>query len=294
MSHRYYSVLQAIQEAQALFAGSDIFYGHGTDNPVDEAYALVLDALHLSHTLSDEVLHDLPVEHPERLYALMQQRVVQRTPVPYLTHTAWFCGLAFYVDERVLIPRSPLAELIEVGFAPWCEPDQVRQVLDLCTGSGCLAITCAYAFPQAQIDAVDISVAALAVAHINITQHQCTDRVQVCAGDLWEAVPRHGYDIIVSNPPYVGEEEMQALPKEYHAEPVLALASGTVGLDMVDRILRTARQYLKPNGILVVEVGNTAQLLEAHYPRLPFIWLTFERGGDGVFLLHAADLSQLD
>lgn len=286
--------LQMIFYAQKLFEDSSIFYGHGTDNALDEAYALVIDALNLSHDLSDEELRAMPLENSQALLALIHQRVDAHIPVPYLTRKAWFCGLPFYVDERVLIPRSPIAELIEVGFAPWIDPDKVTDVLDLCTGSGCIAIACVYAFPDAHVDASDLSFEALEVAKINIKQHRVEDRVNLFQGDLFEPLPRKQYDIIVSNPPYVGEEEMNDLPGEYQHEPALALASGKLGLDIVDRILKTAALYLKDNGILVIEVGNTWQIMEEHYPHLPFIWLEFERGGDGVFLLNKEDLFAYD
>lgn len=198
--------------------------------------------------------------------------------------------ITIYVDERVLIPRSPIAELIETGFSPWIDPERVCDVLDLCTGSGCMAIACAYAFEQARIDASDLSRDALDVARYNIQQHQVADRVHLFEGDLFLAVPRHCYDIIVSNPPYVGAKELQDLPNEYTHEPSLALASGEFGLDIVDRMLKTAYHYLKDDGILVVEVGNTAKLMEEHYPRLPFVWLEFDRGGHGVFVLTKQDL----
>lgn len=284
------NALYLVRYAQKLFEKSAIFYGHGTDNPLDEAYVLVIDALNLSHDLSDEALQAISVENPDGLVKLIHQRAEQHIPVPYLTHKAWFCGLPFYVDERVLIPRSPIAELIEVGFAPWIDPDKVTDVLDLCTGSGCIAIACAYAFPDAQIDASDLSFEALEVAKINVEQHGVEDRVHLYQGDLFDPLPQKQYDIIVSNPPYVGEEEMQDLPNEYRHEPELALVSGKLGLDIVDRMLKTATRYLKDDGILVVEVGNTWQIMEEHYAHLPFIWLEFERGGDGVFLLRKEDL----
>lgn len=286
------TALQIIHYAQKLFEASHIFYGHGTDNALDEAYALVIDALNLSHDLADEALQATVLENPEALIELIHHRAEKHVPVPYLTHKAWFCGLPFYVDERVLIPRSPIAELIEVGFAPWIDLDKVTDVLDVCTGSGCIAVACAYAFPDAHIDASDLSFDALEVAKINVEQHQLMDRVHLFQGDLFEALPHKRYDIIVSNPPYVGEEEMRDLPEEYRHEPELALVSGKLGLDIVDRMLKTAAHYLKEDGILVVEVGNTWQIMEDYYSHLhlPFVWLEFERGGDGVFLLNKKDL----
>lgn len=282
--------LQAIHYAQKLFAASGMFYGHGTDNAVDEAYALVIDALNLSHEESDEYLQSISLDNPHELIALIHRRAEQRIPVPYLTRKAWFCGLPFYVDERVLIPRSPLAETICHHFDPWVKPEKVTDILDLCTGSACIAITCAYAFEHATVDAVDISPEALEVAKINVEQHQLSHRVHLLQGDLFAPVANKKYDIIISNPPYVGEEEMQDLPTEYQHEPALALASGKLGLDIVDRILKQAAIRLKEEGILVVEVGNTWQIMEEHYPHLPFTWLDFEMGGEGVFLLNKRDL----
>ncbi len=284
------TALDIINYAQQQFEAADVFYGHGTSNALDEAYALVIDALDLSHDLCDDDLQTMVVENAPALIYLIHQRAEQRIPVPYLTHKAWFCGLPFYVDERVLIPRSPIAELIEVGFAPWIDPDVVTDVLDLCTGSACIAIGCAYAFEHAHIDAVDLSSDALDVAKINVEKHQLTDRVHLFQGDLFAPLLEKKYDIIVSNPPYVGFDEMQSLPHEYQHEPEMALVSGKLGLDIVDRILKTAAHYLKDNGILVVEVGNTWQIMEDHYPNLPFVWIEFERGGDGVLLLNKKDM----
>lgn len=282
--------LQAIHYATQLFEQSDIFYGHGTDNAHDEAYALVIDALQLSHDLSDEALQEIDLEHPEKLLALIHKRVEEHVPVPYLTHKAWFCGLPFYVDERVLIPRSPLAETICNYFEPWVDPEAVSDVLDLCTGSGCIAIACAYAFENAKIDAVDLSPEALEVAAINVDQHQLAHQVQLLQGNLFHPVAGKQYDIIVSNPPYVGQEEMTTLPSEFEHEPTMALVSGALGLDIVDQILKQAALHLKDDGILIVEVGNTWQIMEEHYPHLPFVWLDFEMGGEGVFMLNKSDL----
>lgn len=282
--------LQAIQYANKCFEQSDIFYGHGTDNAGDEAYALVIDALNLSHDMSDEALAAIQLENSEELINLIHKRVNEHVPVPYLTHKAWFCGLPFYVDERVLIPRSPLAETICNYFEPWIDPETVTDVLDLCTGSGCIAIACAYAFENAIIDAVDLSQDALDVAKINVEQHHLTNQVHLLQGDLFHPVNNKQYDIIVSNPPYVGQDEMELLPTEFEHEPVMALVSGSLGLDIVDRILKQAARHLKDNGILIVEVGNTWQIMEEHYPHLPFVWLDFEMGGEGVFVLNKSDL----
>ena len=277
---------QLIHQTEQQFIRADLCYGHGTDNALDEAAYLVLGALGLPFDLSREQLDgNVAAADEERIRELVALRIGSRKPVAYLLNQAWFAGLPFYVDARVLVPRSPIAELIRNGFSPWTKPDGVARILDLGTGSGCIAIACAAAFPKAIIDATDINPDALNVARINCQQHGLTGRVNLIESDLFSALGDRKYDIIVSNPPYVSAGEMAALPAEYRHEPSLALAAGVTGLDLVDEILRNVHRYLTPGGILVVEVGNGRTALEAKYPRTPFIWLDFEHGGEGVFLI---------
>lgn len=270
-----------------------LHFGHGTDNALDDMYALVLGVLSLPMDVEPVLLQArLTTRERETVARQLSRRIFDRVPVPYLTHQAYFCGLPFFVDERVLIPRSPIAELIEQQFFPWIQPEKVSRVLDLCTGSACIAIACCYAFPDAAVDAVDISKAALEVADINRASHGLAEQLTLIESDVYTALPPGCYDIIVSNPPYVGAEEMQTLPEEYRHEPVLALQAAGNGLAVVDHILRQAHDYLSEQGILVVEVGNSADALMDAYPDLAFTWLDFERGGDGVFLLTREQLAE--
>ena len=270
-----------------------LFFGHGTDNALDESLALVLHALHLDHAMSADYL-DARVtgEEAKRIMQLFHERIDRRVPAAYLIGEARFAGLDFYVDENVLVPRSPIAELVEQGFSPWLDPEHVGSVLDLCTGSGCIGIACANAFPQALVDLSDISPAALDVAARNIERHQLEGRVRALRADVYDGLDGEQYDLIVSNPPYVSSAEMAQLPEEYRHEPELGLEAGDDGMDVVARILAGAAGYLRPGGIMVVEVGASAELLMARYPDVPFLWLDFERGGDGVFLLTAEQLDE--
>ena len=268
-----------------------LHYGHGTDKARDDAAALVWHALKLpSRPTAARLRRGATAPQLATLGALVARRIGERVPVVYLTRRCWFAGLEFYVDERVLIPRSPLAELIERGFAPWADAARVRRVADVGTGSGCIAIACARALPRARVDAVDISPAALAVARRNIRRHRLGRRVRALASDHLSALQPDAYDIIVSNPPYVGRIEMATLPPEYRHEPATALAAGVDGLDSVRAILRGAARCLRARGILVVEVGNTEARVRRQFPRLPFTWLEFSRGGGGVFLLTREQL----
>jgi len=286
-----HTLVDFIRWGASRFAEAELYYGHGTNNAIDDAMALVLHTLHLPFGMSSELFSSrLTRTEKQEVLELFDQRINKRIPVPYLTHEAWFAGLAFYVDERVLVPRSPIAELIEQGFAPWVDADSVEHVLDLCTGSGCIAIASALALPYAQVDASDISLDALAVADINIQRHQLDGRVQAHKANLFDGLPSQRYDLIVSNPPYVDAEDMASLPDEFHHEPELGLASGHDGLDACVQILAEAGNWLTDNGVLIVEVGNSAHALAMRFPDVPFLWLEFERGGDGVFLLTASQL----
>lgn len=277
------------------FAANQLSFTHGMASPFDEAAYLVLHTLHLPVDTPD-LYFDARLTATERaaVAEILRQRVESRKPAAYLTREGWFCRLPFYVDERVLIPRSPIAELIEKQFSPWIEPYQVQRVLDLCTGSGCIGIACAYAFPHAEVDLSDVSPDALDVARINIERHRLTGQVQAIQSDLFANLQGRQYDIIVSNPPYVDAQEMAALTAEFRHEPAdLALASGEDGLDHVRRILRHAAKHLTEHGILVVEVGNSQYALQEAYPEVLFHWLEFERGGEGVFLLTADQVREL-
>ncbi|QBQ54085.1 50S ribosomal protein L3 N(5)-glutamine methyltransferase [Nitrosococcus wardiae] len=281
-----------IRWGASRFNEAGLFFGHGTDNAIDEATALVLHALHLApQSLPAEFFGARLTEIEKRqILALLERRIRERIPAPYLTHEAWFAGLSFYVDERVLIPRSPLAELIEQHFTPFVSPERVHTLLDLCTGSGCIAIATAYAFPQAQVDATDISQEALAVARLNIERYGLEDQVHALPSNLFEGLKERRYDLILSNPPYVGEAELASLPKEYHYEPRQALEAENEGLSLVLQILLQAPDHLNKQGILIVEVGNSEAALNRRLPEVPFLWLEFERGGYGVFLLTREQL----
>lgn len=269
-----------------------LFFGHGNANAVEEARALLGHIVQLTPDELIDARHCRLTRDEKSAYLpLLKQRIELRKPAAYLIHQAWFAGLPFYVDERVLVPRSPIAELVEQGFQPWLQ-QQPERILDLCTGSGCIAIACAYAFPEAQIDAVDLSTDALLVAEQNIAEHGLQAQVFPLASDLFNNLKGERYDLIVTNPPYVDVEDMADLPDEYRHEPELGLAAGDDGLELVDIMLAQAADYLTQDGLLICEVGNSMPALNAKYPETGFIWVDFERGGDGVFVLSRSQLEQ--
>lgn len=289
-----HTIQDMVRWATSRFNDAALYFGHGTDNAWDEAVSLVTQALHLPHPLVvQEANHlfasRLTKSEREKVAELVLKRVQTRMPLPYITNEAWFCGLPFYVDERVLIPRSPFAELIQNEFAPMVKSSP-NHILDMCTGGGCIAIALAYAYPEAMVDAVDISEDALEVADINIQEHNLSHRVYPIHSDLFSSLQGQKYDLIVSNPPYVDAEDMADLPDEYHHEPELALAAGDDGLELVDIMLREAPQFLNDDGWLFVEVGNSEVHMTARFPGLEVMWLSFENGGQGIFAVNKATL----
>ena len=267
---------------------ADVHVGHGTEDHFAEATALIMQSLSLQWSADAEILDaKLLRSEKQAIVDLLDKRINERTPLGYLLNLSYFCGHPFYVDERVLIPRSPIAELIEDRFAQWLE-NEPQRILDLCTGSGCIAIAMAYVFPDAIIDAADISLDALSVAAVNIEHHQlAAENVNLVESDLFSKLPNLRYDLIVSNPPYVDAEDMADLPEEYQREPELALAAGVDGLDIVRKMLAEAADFLTEDGLLVVEVGNSEWALAQSFPEVEFDWVEFKRGGSGVFVLTA-------
>ncbi|TWX56317.1 50S ribosomal protein L3 N(5)-glutamine methyltransferase [Colwellia hornerae] len=280
--------------ATSEFNQAELFFGHGTNNAWHEAITLVMFALNLPVELNEQVFNcRLTSAEKSAVLALIERRIVEQLPAAYLTNHAQFVGLPFYVDERVLVPRSPIGELIEQHFSPHFSSDNPpKRILDLCTGSGCIAIACAVAFPEAEVDALDLSIDALNVAQINIENHGLTEQVIPIQSDVFSGVEGLSYDLIVTNPPYVDQEDVDALPQEYLHEPEMGLGSGVDGLDIVREILAQAASYLNENGVLICEVGNSQIHVEHVYPHVPFTWLTFKNGGHGVFMLTKQQLTK--
>jgi len=282
---------QVLDYCSEALAASDVYFGHGTDNPWDEAVQLVLSASGLSLDADDSVLgRKLDAPAVERITQLLKRRLEERLPLPYLLGRAWFAGLEFHCDPRALIPRSPIAELILNDFRPWYSGPGPRRILDLCCGGGSIGLAAAYYFPDATVDLADIDPDALELARENARLLKVEDRTNILRSDLFTALPGKRYDIILSNPPYVDSDDLASMPAEYRHEPELALGSGPDGLALTRRILAAAGQYLEQTGLLVIEVGNSWAALERAYPQLPFTWIEFEHGGHGVCALGAKEL----
>ncbi len=281
----------ALVYCEAALAGAGLCFGHGTDNPWDEAVQLVLAVAGLPLDSDHAVLErELTARQQSRLVALLQRRIHEKVPLPYLLGRAWFAGIEFLCDRRALVPRSPLAELIRDGFAPWYAGPAPTRLLDLCCGGGCIGLAAAYYHPDLHVDLLDIDPAALALARANVEFLGLGARARVLESDLFDRLDGDRYDIILSNPPYVDADDLAAMPAEFHHEPPLALGSGSDGLLLTRRILAAAAAFLEPHGLLVVEVGNSEAALQAAFPRVPFTWLEFAHGGHGVFVLSAREL----
>lgn len=290
------SIRDLVSWGEKKLINSKVFFGHGTDNAWDESLSLVLFALGLDYSLCEQDL-DRAISQTklDQVQALINQRCDTRAPAPYLTKRIWFAGIELYIDDRVLIPRSPIAELIVAGFYPWFDSAVVEhkspiKILDLCTGSGCIAIACALAMENAQITATDLSSSALEVAYINVEKYALEKRVTLVQSDVYQALPEMRYDLIISNPPYVSDQEMATLPIEYNFEPALGLRSDNNGLDIVHKIIDRAADYLTEKGVLIVEVGNSDKAVQKEFTRLPFVWIEFANGGHGVFTLTREQL----
>ena len=292
------TVAELIRYGAEEFEHAGLAFGHGTGDAIDDAAALVFHTLGLAHDDAQKAYDTRPAPAGlELTLAAFARRIEGRVPAAYLMGRMWFAGLEFEVDERVIVPRSPFAQMIAAGFEPWVDPAKVRRILDVGTGSGCIAIACAKRFERARVDAVDLSPVALEVAERNVARHRVGERVRLLRGDALEPVRGERYDLIVSNPPYVSHDEMDRLPPEYRHEPDISLRAGDDGLDVARHILAGAADCLEPHGVLFVEVGDSDERLQSAFPRVPFLWLEFEHGGGGVFMLtkhelerHRADL----
>ena len=290
------SELQTVRDylryAVSRFNGAGLFFGHGSDNSWDEAVYLILHTLKLPLDRLEPFLDARLLTHErEALLRIIEQRCEERLPAAYLTHEAWLGEHRFYVDQRVIVPRSFIAELLDEQLTPWIDdPWAIESALDLCTGSGCLAILTALAFPNAKVDAVDLSTDALSVAQRNVDDYQLNEQIELIHSDAFTALQGRRYDLIISNPPYVNAESVAALPPEYLHEPEMSLGSGEDGLDFTRIILREAKKHLNPHGILVVEIGHNRAVLEAAYPELPFTWLETQTGNENVFMLRVEEL----
>ncbi len=291
VTDRLQTLRDLVRFGATTFNNHELLFGHGTDNAIDEAWALAAHILHLSPGEAVEYLDArLTATEITAIYNLYRERVETRKPAAYLVREAWFAGLPFYVDERVLVPRSPIAELIAAGFAPWIDAGSVGSVLDLCCGSGCIGIATAHALPAARVDLADINTGALDVARINVERHGLGDRVSVIESDLFAGLSGRTYDLILCNPPYVGAEEYAGLPAEYGHEPRIGLLSGEEGMEHPLAILAGAASHLTPDGVLVLEVGASQPALEAALPRLEATWISFEHGGEGVAVIERDEL----
>ncbi|WP_019027725.1 50S ribosomal protein L3 N(5)-glutamine methyltransferase [Colwellia piezophila] len=294
ITEQLHTIADYCRYGASAFNQAELFYGHGNDNALSEAHTLVMFALSLPEEMSEQVMNCRLLTHEkENILELFTQRIETQRPVAYITNLAYFAQLPFYVDERVLVPRSPIGELIENHFAPYFSEEKPPQrILDLCTGSGCIAIACASYFHEAEIDAVDLSIDALDVAHINIENHGLSAQVIPIQSDVFSGVSGQKYDLIVTNPPYVDQEDIDSLPAEFTHEPEMGLGCGEDGLDIVRVILAESAIHLNEDGVLICEVGNSQYHVEALYPQVDFTWLSFERGGHGVFMLSKAQLEQ--
>jgi ribosomal protein L3 glutamine methyltransferase len=292
LSTTFNTVRDLLRYGVSRFSAAQLAFGHGSSNAYDEAAYLILHSLHLPLDLLDPFLDArLAPEEIDKVLAVIERRATERVPAAYITQEAWMHGLRFYVDERVIVPRSFIGELLADGLQPYVEdPEQVTAVLELCTGSASLAILAAHAFPNADIDAVDLSAPALEVAKRNVHEHEFDERISLFEGDLYAPLAERRYDVIITNPPYVNATSMDALPPEYRHEPEMALAGGTDGMDIVRRIIKEARNWLTDNGVLVVEIGNERENVEAAFGGLDLVWLSTSAGDDQVFLIQACDL----